>query len=72
MALKNVIASSTISVLSAKKQRTHLKILNVDQQKEKHPIFKMLDDKIIYNLDQKQGQDPLYGFLKEVKGNHKL
>lgn len=32
----------------------------------------MLDDKIIYNLDQKQGQDPLYGFLKEVKGNHKL
>lgn len=68
-----MIASSTISVLSAKKKkRTHLKILNVDQQKEKHPIFKMLDDKIIYNLDQKQGQDPLYGFLKEVKGNHKL
>lgn len=32
----------------------------------------MLDDKIIYNLDQKQGQDPLYGFLKEAKGNHKL
>ena len=66
-----MIASSTISVLSA---YNHLE-LSTQRIRKGHDfknnyLMKLIKHKS--NLDQKQEQDPLYDFSKEVKGSHKL